>query len=77
MQAETGFVLLPFSRVEESVDVVVIVNACSRGCADRNEIRNKAAQAVVIAGEVVNGKQVSFEAVPDAVAAALEACLVH
>jgi 6,7-dimethyl-8-ribityllumazine synthase len=77
MQSEMGFVLLPFSSVEEIVDVVVILSSCSIGCADRNDVRNKAAQTVVIDGEVVNGKQVSFDAVPEAVAAALRKALLH
>ena len=76
MQSEIGFVLLPFSSVEENVDVVVIISSCNIGCAGRNDVKSKATHTVEVDGEIVNGKQVSFDAVPDAVATALRKALL-
>ena len=75
LAAEVGFVLVPLSGAEGDIDAVVILCGCSLACADRNDVRSKAAQVVVIAGEVVDGKRFSFETVPLAAVDALRQAL--
>lgn len=66
MAGERGdFELVSLS--EKNIDVVIILCGCLRACGDKEEVRAKARQSLVIAGEYFNGTSVAETYLPAAV----------
>lgn len=59
------FQLVPLS--EDDIDVVVILCGCPRACGNKEEIRAKAKQSLVVAGESLDGRAVSEANLPSTV----------
>jgi len=53
------FELVPLS--ERGIAIVVILCGCPRACGDKEEVRARAEQSLVIAGESLGGKPVPEE----------------
>jgi hypothetical protein len=70
--AEQGekFQLVPLS--ENDIDIVVILCGCSRACGDKEEVKAKALQNLVVAGERVGWEKMQNEHLPAAVQGELE-----
>jgi len=69
------FELVPLS--EKAIAVVVILCGCPRTCGDKEEVKARAAQSLVIAGESVGGKPVPEEHLPAATERELAKILEH
>lgn len=68
--AEVAFRRRDFEIVspsENDIDVIVIICGCPRACGDRQDIRAKARQSLLIAGERLQGEAVAEERLPAAV----------
>ena len=75
--AETGvdFVLVPLS--EDSIDIVVILSGCPRACGNKEEVKARASQHLIVAGESLNGKAIREEHLPAALQQQLEDIYNH
>jgi len=69
------FQLVPLS--EEDVDIVVILCGCPRACGNKEEVRARAKQSLVIAGESLSGRAVPEEYLPSAVERELTSILIQ
>ncbi len=67
------FQLVPLS--ENNIDVVVILCGCSRACGDKEEVKAKAGQNLVVAGERIGWEKVADEYLPAAAQGELERLL--
>ena len=56
---------------EEKIDLVVILCGCPRACGNKEEVRARAEQSLVIAGESLEGRHVPEKRLPEATAQAL------
>jgi len=56
------FQLVPLS--EDNIDAVVILCGCPRACGDKKEVRDKAKQSLLIAGESINRRPVPGKDLP-------------
>ena len=56
------FELVPLS--EDDIAVVVILCGCPRACGNKKEVRARAGQSLIIAGESVAGKYVPEKSLP-------------
>jgi predicted Rdx family selenoprotein len=68
--AGQGFELVPLSPA--SIDAVVILCGCPRACGNKDEVRGRARDCIVVAGESLDGRPV---AEADLAAAAAERLL--
>jgi sulfite reductase beta subunit-like hemoprotein len=59
------FQLVPLS--EDGIDVVVILCGCPRACGSKAEVRARANQSLLTAGESINGRHVPEAHLPSAV----------
>jgi sulfite reductase beta subunit-like hemoprotein len=59
------FQLVPLS--EDGIDVVVILCGCPRACGNKAEVRARANQSLLTAGESLNGRHVPEAHLPSAV----------
>lgn len=59
------FQLVPLS--EDDIDVVVILCGCPRACGNKEEVRARAKQNLVVAGESLCGRAVAEAILPSAV----------
>ncbi len=59
------FHLVPLS--EDGIDVVVILCGCPRACGNKAEVRARANQSLLTAGESINGRHVPEAHLPSAV----------
>ncbi len=64
------FVLVPLSG--DGIDVVVILCGCPRACGNKEEVKAKANQHLVVAGESVNGNIAPEEHLTETVQQELE-----
>ena len=69
------FQLVPLS--EEDVDIVVILCGCPRACGNKDEVRARAKQNLVIAGESLGGEPVPEDELPSAVERELISILIQ
>lgn len=56
------FQLVPLS--EDNVDAVVILCGCPRACGNKKEVRDKARQSLVTAGESINRRPIPEKDLP-------------
>ena len=63
------FELVPVSG--EKIDIVVILCGCHRACGNKEEVRARAKQSLVIAGESLEGRPVPEKCLPVATEQAL------
>jgi len=56
------FELVPLSEI--GISIVVILCGCPRACGDKEEVRTKAGQSLVIAGESLGGESVPEKCLP-------------
>jgi hypothetical protein len=68
-----SFELVPLS--ENDIDVVVILCGCPRACGDKEEVRSRAKQNLVVCGESVNRRAVPENELPLAVEQELDKIL--
>jgi len=59
------FQLVPLS--EDGINVVVILCGCPRACGNKAEVRARANQSLLTAGESINGRHVPEAHLPSAV----------
>jgi sulfite reductase beta subunit-like hemoprotein len=59
-----GFQLVPLP--EDDIDVVVILCGCPRACGNKGEVRARAKQSLIIAGESLGGRAVPEACLPSA-----------
>jgi len=59
------FQMVPLS--EKDIDIVVILCGCPRACGNKEEVRARAKQSLVVAGESLRGKPVPEKCLPSAV----------
>lgn len=59
------FQMVPLS--DEDIDVVVILCGCPRACGDKEEVRARAKQSLVTAGESLGRKPIAEKHLPSAV----------
>jgi hypothetical protein len=60
-----NFQLVPLP--EDGIDVVVILCGCPRACGNKAEVRARASQSLLTAGESINGRHVPEAHLPSAV----------
>ena len=65
------------SLSEDDISVVVILCGCPRACGNKEEVRARAKQRLVIAGESLGGKPVPERCLPTAVEQELIEILEH
>lgn len=58
-KARQDFVLVPVS--ENGIDVLVILCGCPRACGNKEEVKARARQHLIVAGESLNGKAIREE----------------
>jgi hypothetical protein len=61
-EAHGDFQLVPLS--EDTIDVVVILYGCPRACGNKAEVRARANQILLTAGESINGRPVTEAQLP-------------
>lgn len=64
-EARGDFQLVPLP--EDGIDVVVILCGCPRACGNKAEVRARAGQSLLTAGESVNGRHVPEAHLPSTV----------
>ena len=69
-KSSADFVLIPFS--EDKINLVVILCGCPRACGNKEEVKARARQHLMVAGESVNGKSIREEQLPAALQQQLE-----